>query len=76
MEVLRQLRPREGVLLYGHLPPARVRLRAWYRNLRLRRLALHTAPAYPTVPQHAGTGYPPLEPVPLPASEADTREVA
>src|SRR5262245_873937 len=23
-EVLRQLRPREGVLLYGHLPPARV----------------------------------------------------
>jgi type IV secretion system protein VirD4 len=76
MEVLRQLRPREGVLLYGHLPPARVRLRAWFRNPRLRRLALRSAPAYPAVPQHADTGYPPLEPVPVPASEADTREVA
>jgi type IV secretion system protein VirD4 len=76
MEVLRQLRPREGVLLYGHLPPARVRLRAWFRNPRLRRLALQSAPAYPAVPQHADTGYPPLEPVPTPASEADTREVA
>jgi type IV secretion system protein VirD4 len=76
MEVLRQLRPREGVLLYGHLPPARVRLRAWFRNPRLRRLALRSAPAYPAVPQHAHTGYPPLEPVPMPASETDTREVA
>src|SRR6266545_1744372 len=76
MEVLRQLRPREGVLLYGHLPPARVRLRAWFRNPRLRRLALRAAPAYPAVPQHAHTGYPSLEPVAVPASEADTREVA
>jgi len=76
MEVLRQLRPREGVLLYGHLPPARVRLRAWFRNPRLRRLALQSAPAYPAVPQHAHTGYPPLEPVPVPTSESDTREVA
>src|SRR6266545_2687325 len=76
MEVLRQLRPREGVLLYGHLPPARVRLRAWFRNPRLRRLALRAAPAYPAVPQHAHTGYPPLEPVPVPTSESDTREVA
>jgi type IV secretion system protein VirD4 len=76
MEVLRQLRPREGVLLYGHLPPARVRLRAWYRNPRLRRLALRAAPAYPAVPQHAHTGHTRLGPVPVPASEADTREVA
>jgi type IV secretion system protein VirD4 len=76
MEVLRQLRPREGVLLYGHLPPARVRLRAWFRNPRLRRLALRAAPAYPAVPQHAHTGYPPPEPAGVPASEADTREVA
>ncbi len=76
MEVLRQLRPREGVLLYGHLPPARVRLRAWFRNPRLRRLALRAAPAYPAIPQHAHGGYPPLEPVPVPASESDTREVA
>jgi type IV secretion system protein VirD4 len=76
MEVLRQLRPREGVLLYGHLPPARVRLRAWFRNPRLRRLALRAAPAYPIIPQHAHTAHPPLEPLPVPASEADTREVA
>jgi type IV secretory pathway TraG/TraD family ATPase VirD4 len=78
MEVLRQLRPREGVLLYGHLPPARVRLRAWFRNPRLRRLALHAAPVRPPIPQHAHTGHPTLdlEPVPVPASETDTREVA
>jgi type IV secretion system protein VirD4 len=78
MEVLRQLRPREGVLLYGHLPPARVRLRAWFRNPRLRRLALRAAPAYPAVPQHAHTGHPTLdlEPEPVRAAEADTREVA
>src|SRR6266540_3583101 len=78
LEVLRQLRPREGVLLYGHLPPARVRLRAWFRNPRLRRLALRAAPAYPAVPQHAHTGHPTLdlEPVAVPASETDTREVA
>jgi type IV secretion system protein VirD4 len=80
MEVLRQLRPREGVLLYGHLPPARVRLRAWFRNPRLRRLALRAAPAYPAVPQHAHTGHPTLdlepEVLPVPASQADTREVA
>jgi type IV secretion system protein VirD4 len=76
MEVLRQLRPRQGVLLYGHLPPARVRLRAWFRNPRLRRLALRAAPAWLAVPQHAHTGQPPLEPVPVPASQADTREVA
>jgi len=55
MEVLRQLKPREGVLLYGHLPPARVRLRAWFRVRRLRRLALEAMPARPQVPQHAHT---------------------
>ncbi len=55
MEVLRQLRLREGVLLYGHLPPARVRLRAWFRVRRLRRLALESVPAWAQVPQHAHT---------------------
>jgi type IV secretion system protein VirD4 len=29
---LRQLRPFEGVLIYGHLPPARIRLRPWFRH--------------------------------------------
>ncbi len=61
MEVLRQLRPREGVLLYGHLPPARVRLRAWFRVRRLRRLALEPIAARPAVPQHAHTLPLPLE---------------
>jgi type IV secretion system protein VirD4 len=55
MELLRQLRPREAVLLYGHLPPARVRLRAWFRVRRLRRLALAPMPAGGLVPQHART---------------------
>lgn len=27
---LRRIRPGEGVLVYGHLPPARIRLRPWY----------------------------------------------
>lgn len=34
---LRRIRPGEGVLIYGHLPPARLILRPWYRNRELRR---------------------------------------
>jgi type IV secretion system protein VirD4 len=38
VESLRRLRPREGIVLYGHLPPARIRLRPWFdRRERLRR---------------------------------------
>src|SRR6266545_3654489 len=55
MELLRQLRPRDAVLLYGHLPPSRIRLRAWFRVRRLRRLALAPMPASGAVPQHANT---------------------
>ncbi len=36
---LRQLRPRQAVLVYGHLPPVRIRLRAWWRTPGLRRRA-------------------------------------
>jgi type IV secretion system protein VirD4 len=36
---LRRIPPGEGVLLYGHLPPVRLRLRPWYRDRRLRRRA-------------------------------------
>ncbi|MGH8898066.1 MAG: type IV secretory system conjugative DNA transfer family protein [Egibacteraceae bacterium] len=36
---LRQLRPRQAVLVYGHLPPVKVRLRAWWRTPGLRRRA-------------------------------------
>jgi type IV secretion system protein VirD4 len=37
--VLREMRPGEGVLVYGHLPPARIALRPWFKERRLRRLA-------------------------------------
>jgi type IV secretion system protein VirD4 len=78
LEVLRQLRPREGVLLYGHLPPARVRLRAWFRVRRLRRLALESVAARPAVPQHAHTLPLPLEADVAAAADAEPgrREVA
>ena len=34
---LRRISPGHGVLVYGHLPPVRLRLRPWYRDRRLRR---------------------------------------
>ena len=36
---LRGIKPGEGVLVYGHLPPARVSLRPWFRDKGLKRLA-------------------------------------
>jgi type IV secretion system protein VirD4 len=38
-EALRQLPERHALLLYGRLPPAQVRLRTWFDDPRLRRLA-------------------------------------
>jgi type IV secretion system protein VirD4 len=38
-EALRQLREGHALLLYGRIPPARVRLRMWFADRRLRRLA-------------------------------------
>lgn len=38
-ELANRLSDGEAVLIYGNLPPARVRLRPWYANRRLRRLA-------------------------------------
>ena len=37
--VLREMRPGQGVLVYGHLAPARIALRPWFKDRRLRRLA-------------------------------------
>jgi type IV secretion system protein VirD4 len=37
--VLREMRPGKGVLVYGHLAPARIALRPWFKDRRLRRLA-------------------------------------
>jgi len=31
---LRRIAPGQGVLVYGHLPPARIRLRPWYAERR------------------------------------------
>lgn len=36
---LREMRPGHGVLVYGHLPPARITLRPWFRDRRLRKIA-------------------------------------
>jgi type IV secretion system protein VirD4 len=59
-EAVRQLKPRRALLVYGHLPPVRIRLRPWFHSPRLRRLANATLPAtsgtalleVPTVPVH------------------------
>jgi type IV secretion system protein VirD4 len=37
--VLREGRPGEAVLVYGHLPPAKLQLRPWFADRALRRLA-------------------------------------
>jgi type IV secretory pathway TraG/TraD family ATPase VirD4 len=41
---LRRVPPGQGILVYGHLPPVRLRLRPWFANRRLRRRALTAAP--------------------------------
>ncbi len=42
--VLREMRPGQGVLVYGHLAPARIELRPWFKDRRLRRLARRPVP--------------------------------
>ena len=37
--VLREMQPGQGVLVYGHLAPTRIALRPWFKDRRLRRLA-------------------------------------
>ncbi len=43
-EALRQLEPGEALLLYGRIPPVRLRLRMWFADRRLRRLARAVPP--------------------------------
>ena len=38
-DAVRGIPPGEAILVYGHLPPARLRLRPWYRERSLRGLA-------------------------------------
>jgi type IV secretion system protein VirD4 len=49
-EALRQLKPRRALLVYGHLPPVRIRLRPWFRSRRLVSLAMavDASAAHPT----------------------------
>jgi len=42
--VIREQRFGRGILVYGHLPPARVRLRLYFRDKELKRLAAGKAP--------------------------------
>jgi type IV secretion system protein VirD4 len=44
-EAVRQLKPKRALLVYGHLPPVRIRLRPWFHSPRLRRLANQPEPA-------------------------------
>jgi type IV secretion system protein VirD4 len=37
--VLREMQPGSGLLVYGHVPPARITLRPWFKDRRLRRTA-------------------------------------
>ncbi len=45
--VLREATPKTSVLVYGSLPPARIRLRPWFREPSLRRLGEATGPTEP-----------------------------
>jgi type IV secretory pathway TraG/TraD family ATPase VirD4 len=46
-EALRQLKPRRALLVYGHLPPVRIRLRPWFHSRRLVSLAMAVDAAVP-----------------------------
>jgi type IV secretion system protein VirD4 len=75
-EALRQLKPRRALLVYGHLPPVRLRLRPWFRSPRLRALANAAAPGRLAT---SGAALPSsaTEPVvPLPAGGGEDRGVA
>jgi type IV secretion system protein VirD4 len=78
-EALRQLKPRRALLVYGHLPPVRIRLRPWFRSPRLARLARATAPAAPgqLVTSGATPATVPTEPVtPVVVAGSDDEGVA
>jgi type IV secretion system protein VirD4 len=70
VEAVRQLKPKRAVLIYGHLPPVRIRLRPWFHSPRLRRLTNAAVPARPVT-----SGTIPLEetltPVQLPTPDSD-----
>jgi hypothetical protein len=44
------LKPRRALLVYGHLPPVRIRLRPWFRSRRLVTLAMAVDDLAPVQP--------------------------
>jgi hypothetical protein len=70
-EALRQLKPGRAVLLYGHLPPVRLHLRAWFADRRLRRLVTEPVDARAGVSQHAPAIPLPIRPDPATDPAAD-----
>jgi type IV secretion system protein VirD4 len=72
-EAVRQLKPKRALLVYGHLPPVRIRLRPWFHSPRLRRLANATVPARP-VTSGAAPLEEPLAPIALPAGPGEGDE--
>jgi type IV secretion system protein VirD4 len=78
-EAARTLPDRHGVLVYGNLPPLRVRLRPWYRNPRLRHRARTQLPTAaddrPTAPGPERAAPPPRPPRhPLAAADRKPEE--
>lgn len=59
-DALRRLPPGHGLLLYGHLPPARLQLRQWFKDRSLRQLASGEAIEEATSPAAGDTVPAPL----------------
>src|SRR6266542_2716374 len=74
-EAVRQLKPKRALLVYGHLPPVRIRLRPWFHSPRLRKLANAAMPARPVTCGAAPTQGP-LAPVHLPGPDRGDEGVA
>ncbi|MGH9186195.1 MAG: TraM recognition domain-containing protein, partial [Acidimicrobiales bacterium] len=65
-ELARTMRDGDGVLVYGNLPPIRLRLRPWFRSHRLRRRASLQPDALPPAnpPERDNPAAPPPPPPP------------
>lgn len=48
---LRRIKPGEGVLVYGHLPPAQLKLRPWFREKTLTQLVEESMPRQLEIPE-------------------------
>ena len=62
-EALRQLKPRRALLVYGHLPPVRIRLRPWFRSRRLVSLAMAVDAAVPHPAMQVDDDLAPIQPL-------------